>query len=399
MNSIIPLITVWAAHFIVDFMVGIWSVFKTISGLDIGIAGIIAGLCGFLGEGSQLFFGPLTDRGYKKILVVTGLILATASAFLSYMNAYTLFFLLYLCTCLGSGAFHPPAVSMAGGLTQSRKSLFIAIFATGGSLGMACSQIVFSKVHAHFEGSTWLLIAPALSLACVCIAMGYWRKEPLLGSPHSRPAFGREMFRTYFQNKSLKMLYIAQVFNQTISWGAIFILPDILATRGYEPEIAFGGGHFVYIMGGVLMMIPSGYFADRFSSRLVILTASAIGMVLLYAFLFFPYLPVYLLLPLLACVGATLGILQPVSVGLGNKIGKEFPGLVSAFTMGLVWCFSEMIGPGCVGLFTHLFEEDAPAKALMLLCLLFPPAIYAAYLLPKEEVAQALAKEGLSAVE
>lgn len=399
MNTVIPLITVWLAHFIVDFMVGIWSVFKTISALDIGVAGLIAGLCGFLGEGSQLLFGSLTDRGYKKILVVLGLILSSGSALLGYMNGYFLFFIMYLFTCLGSGAFHPPAVSLVGGLTQSKKGLFIAIFATGGSLGMACSQIVFSSVHSRFGGDTAVLLVPALALALLCLLFGYWKKDSQPASMTKRPAFGLEMFRTYFQNRSLKMLYITQVFNQTISWAAIFILPDILASRGYEPEIAFGGGHFVYIMGGVLMMIPSGFIADRYSARSVILTANFLGMILIYTFLSMPFLPVAYLLPLLAAAGAALGILQPVSVALGNKIGKEHPGLVGAFTMGLVWCVSEMAGPGGVGLLSQFFTEDAPAKALMGLCMLYPVAIFAAFQLPREEKTPELAKVDVTAVE
>lgn len=396
MNTLVTLSMLWMAHFLVDFMVGVWSVFKTISGLDIGMAGLIAGACGLMGEGSQVFFGPLTDRGYKKILIVFGLLMSASCVMLAGVNTYLLFFLLYLLTCIGSGAFHPPAVALTGSLTQSRKGVFIAIFSTGGSLGLALSQILFAKTHNYFNGNTLILLIPTALLAFLYLSMGFWQKEPKREGPPPIP-FGREMFRTYFRDPSLRTLYFMQVCNQTLSWAAIFILPDILATRGYPEEIAFGGGHMVYILGGVLMMIPSGFLADRFSARAVILTASTTGMVLFFTFLSMPFLPILYLMPLLAIVGASLGLVQPVAVALGNKLGKKNPGLVSAFTMGMVWCVAEMAGPGSVGLLTKLFSEDAPAKALMVMGILYPVLILTAYRLPYTD--EVLATETPSAVE
>ncbi len=393
MNStFFSLILLWLAHFLVDFMIGIWAVFKTISGLDLGLAGLIAASCGFIGEGSQLIFGPMTDRGFKKRLIMIGLALTAASALLANANSYWVFFLLYLCTCIGSGAFHPPAVAYIGGLTEKRKSLFIAIFTTGGSLGLACSQLVFTTTHSYFEGHTLVLLVPSFLLASYCLFAGFGGREQLLEKKEP-PRFGLSMFRDYFKNRSLRVLYLTQVSNQTIAWATLFILPDILVSRGYEENIAFGGGHLVYILGGVLMMIPSGLIADRYSSRKVILVASGVGAVLFYTFLLLPSLPVTYLLPVLAMMGATLGTIQPVAVAMGNRIGRSNPGLVSAFTMGLVWCVSESAGPGGVGILTHFFDTDAPGKALMVMGALFPGLILAAYYLPEE------AKDDVKAME
>lgn len=383
MNTFITLFIVWTAHFLVDFMVGVWSVYKTMAGVDLGVAGLIAAACGFVGEGSQIFFGPLTDRGHKKQLIVLSLVLTSASALLVYTNAYFFYFLLFLCTCIGSGAFHPPAVALTGGLTENRKGLFIAIFATGGSLGLALSQLIYSKAHSYFMGETLILIAPSAILLSICLFLGFMKKDKGSSSSQAHGFFGWDVIRNYFKNYSLKMLYLTQICSQTISWSVIFILPDILMSRGYDPLIAFGGGHFAFIMGGVLTMIPSGLFADRYSSRTVILIASSIGMLLFYSFLSMPFLSETYLLILLALAGSMLGIIQPVAVALGNQLGKKNPGLVSAFTMGMVWCVSEMVGPGSVGILTHVFTKDAPAKALMVMGMLFPSLIYCAYRLPR----------------
>jgi FSR family fosmidomycin resistance protein-like MFS transporter len=384
MNSFITLIVVWTAHFLVDFMVGVWSVFKTMAGLDLGIAGLIAAGCGLVGEGSQIFFGPLTDKGYKRQLILLALVLTSASALLVYTDYYMFYFFLFLCTCIGSGAFHPPAVALTGALTEKRKALFIAIFSTGGSLGLALSQIIYSKAHQYFLGDTVVLLTPSAILFVICVILGFWQKEQPPAQIASNKRLGWALIRNYFKNPSLKMLYFTQVCSQTISWSIIFILPDILNSREYDASIAFGGGHFAFIMGGVLMMIPSGLIADRFSPRSYILFASCAGSVLLFTFLSMPFLSEGYLLAVLMLTGSMLGTIQPVAVALGNQLGKANPGLVSAFTMGMVWCVAEMLGPGGVGLLSGLFTEDAPAKATILMALLcLPSLILCAYQLPK----------------
>ena len=124
---VLSLALLWAAHFLVDFMLGVWSVYKTIAGLDLAAAGLIAALCAFTGEGAQLFFGSLSDRGHGKRLIVFGVVLTAVNALLALTNSYALVFFLFLATCIGSGAFHPCAVALVGGLTDRQNWLFIAV--------------------------------------------------------------------------------------------------------------------------------------------------------------------------------------------------------------------------------------------------------------------------------
>lgn len=383
MSVIVPLTLLWIGHFLVDFMLGIWSVFKTMSALDLGIAGIMAAIAAFIGEGAQVFFGNLSDRGYRNRLILVGIFLASANVFLAFTESYALLLLLFMMTCIGSGAFHPTAVSLIGSLTSRQKGLYISIFSSGGALGMALSQMIFTQTHTYFNGNTLLLIIPSILIIFVLIACGYFKKTAREEGSSQHASFNLQMFRDYFKDIPLRRLYIAQVCNQTIFWGTIFLLPDVLVTRGYEPSIAYGGGHFAFIIGSAFMMIPSGYLADRFSPRSVILVCSLSGMIFFYTLLFIPFLSPFYLIPLLAVAGSFLGVVQPVAVALGNELGKKNPGMVSAFTMGLVWCVSETIGPAGSGLLSKLFVEDAPAKSLMVFGLLFPVLLYSAYKLPQ----------------
>ena len=382
MSALVPLTLLWIGHFLVDFMLGIWSVFKTMSALDLGLAGLMAAAAAFIGEGAQLFFGNLSDRGYRNRLILVGIFLASANVFLAFTESYVLLLLLFMTTCIGSGAFHPTAVSLIGSLTSRQKGLYISIFSSGGALGMALSQMIFTQTHTHFNGNTLLLIIPSMLLVLVLLACGYFKKIQKEGGTAPHASFSLSMFRDYFKDAALRRLYIAQVCNQTIFWGTIFLLPDVLVTRGYDPSIAYGGGHFAFIIGSAFMMIPSGYLADRFSPRKVILICSLMGMLFFYLLLFIPFLSTIYLIPLLAIAGSFLGVVQPVAVALGNELGKKNPGMVSAFTMGLVWCVAETIGPAGSGLLSKLFVEDAPAKSLMVFGLLFPVLLYSVYKLP-----------------
>ena len=369
-------------------MLGIWSVYKTMSFFDLAIAGLIASACAFIGEGAQLIFGNLSDRGHRKRLIMIGIVLASANGLLAFTQHYTALFCLFLMTCIGSGAFHPAAVAMISGLTEKWKGLYIAIFACGGAFGMASSQIIFAKTHSYFEGNTLPLLIPSGILFILLLAFRYYQKEDLNTQDTQRSAIGLKMIGEYFKDKNLSMLYITQVCNQIIFWGTIFLLPDVLITRGYDEKIAYGGGHMAFIIGSAFMMIPSGYFADRYSHRKVILYSSFFAMILFYIFLFMPELSSLNLILILLVAGAFLGVVQPIAVALGNELGKKNPGMASAFTMGLVWCVSETIGPVGTGLMSKLFVEDAPAKSLMAFGVLFPIMLYTAYQLPVVSVMQ-----------
>jgi MFS transporter, FSR family, fosmidomycin resistance protein len=384
MQIAIPLILLWCAHFLVDFMLGMWSVYKTMSFFDLGIAGGIAACAAIIGEGSQLLFGSLSDQGHSKRLILLGLLLAMGNVFLPFTSTYVIVLLFFTITCIGSGAFHPCAASYIGGLTERQKGLFISIFASGGALGMAISQMAFAKTYTYFEGNTLILALPTIALALILIAFGYLKKgERASGASHSM--INMEVIKNYFQDRPLKMLFILQVCNQIVFWGTIFLLPDVLVSRGYDADIAFGGGHMAFIIGSAFTMIPSGFLADRFSPRIVIAVSTVLGMIFYFSFLLIPNLsPSYLLL-LLLLAGSTIGVVQPLAVALGNELGRKNPGIVSAFTMGLVWCVSESIGPAGTGLVSKLFTEDAPAKSLMIFGSLFPVLLYAASQLPASQ--------------
>lgn len=377
------LLLAWLGHFLVDLMIGIWPVYKSMAHLNLAAAGAVVALGAFIGEGAQLLFGSLSDRGYRKAVLVFGTLAIAGSAFLAYSTVYFVMFGLYLLTCLGSGAFHPSMASLMNTLRPEKRGLLMAIFASGGSVGLASSQLIFTNVYSFFEGHTYILAIPSLFVAACLLLYPLPKVKAAVGG---HPKMSWRDITALFRHQHLRTLYFAQVANQTLMWGLIFILPDALKTLGYEDWVCFGGGHMCLILGAFIMVIPAGYLADKYSVRRVLLYAGLISFVAFYLMIFFGGLSITFILLTLAVLGASLGIANPLSVALGNRLMPSKPGLVSAFLMGLVWCISEAIGPGGVGVLSTFFEDYGPIKALAILGVFFLVNIYCTMQLPEEEV-------------
>jgi FSR family fosmidomycin resistance protein-like MFS transporter len=362
-------------------MLGIWPVYKSMAQLDLAKAGLVVAMGALIGEGAQLFFGAFSDRGYRKHLMILGLFLGIASTFLSQFTHYGILFCLYFLTCLGSASFHPAASGLMSSLISTRRGLLMTIFASGGSLGLAFSQLIFLYLYTNMNGQTYWLALPVIFLAIFLVFFRF----PILPSPPSSKKGILKDFKTFFGYFPLKMLYISQVANQSILWGTIFILPDALKTLGLTEWVCYGGGHLCFILGGACMMIPAGYLSDKYSPRQVIFYAGLISCTMFYIVLFLGSFSVWITLSSLFILGASLTLVNPIGIALGVHYVPEKAGSISAFLMGLVWCVSEALGPGSVGLMATFFESYAPIKALAVLGLLFLVQIYATFLLPQEE--------------
>lgn len=372
-------------HFSVDLMLGIWPLYKTMAGIDLAKAGIVVGIGAFLGEGSQLLFGSLSDKGYRKALIVIGTLIASANAFIGLTTETSLLFLCYLLTCIGSGCFHPAASSLANSIVPEKRGLLMGVFGAAGSLGLGLSQLIFLFTYQHFEGNTIPLALLALLSSFGLLFLAFPKKET-----KKTALLPIKTLVSLFKNRGLRTLYFLQVASQSILWGAVFILPDVLKAYGHSEVVAFGLGHLVFLLGGGMMMIPMGYLSDIFSGRQVLLAATVSGFCSFYLFIFFGAYSAPLALLLLFVTGASMGIINPVGVSFGTRLEPNAPGAVSALLMGLVWCISEGIGPGGVGLLSTLFDDAyAPVKAFALLGSLFIIQLFGAFALPKHVPAEA----------
>lgn len=371
------------SHFVIDFMLSIWPVYKTIAHIDLAAAGLLLAGAVVVGELMQLIFGKLIDKGRFRLLLIIGPLLGTAAVLFPYVGTYPLFLLLITCVCIGSAAVHPTCVSVLGGLDIKRRALLMCSFQTAGTIGMGVGQLSFTWAYEQLAGHTLILAIPTVIL---CALLFITEKRLPFAAPQHKEHVSLKMILQFFRSKSLFALYIIQLTSQTVLWSLVFLLPDFLESKKLSEWVCFGGGTLVMMLGGSVTAVLAGSLADKLSPIKTIFGSLLAACLAFYAFVATPFESTWLLLTLLFLVGGFLGAISPLVLVMGNSLVPSHRGLVSAFLMGLVWIVSEGAGIGMSGVVADLFSEDRPAKALTCFgALLFIGTFFAYKLLPSRQ--------------
>lgn len=359
-------------HLAVDCCSGIWPVFKTLARLDLATAGLIATIGSMTGNGLQLAFGVLADRGFRKRLIVAGVAVSGAVTLAPWAaGSYLLMGALVLLTHVGSAAFHPSATGTAAGLSRQRVGFMIAMFLAGGYLGYSLSQLVFSAVYERAPRLT-----PLIALLPLGLAAAAWAVLPATAEPRRQASLDWRLLRVSF--RALAPLFAVQTIASAINVSLIFLLPDLLVSRQAAPWVVCGGGHFALIAGGCLSLLPAGHASDRWGARRMLVfanltTALALGLLLSRSSAGFVDLVLVL------AVGAFNGIHNIVAVAEGNRLLPGQASGVSALLMGLPWCLAA-VGPVIAGVLADPARGGTPAAALGYFLLLIPLGFAAALL-------------------
>jgi FSR family fosmidomycin resistance protein-like MFS transporter len=361
-------------HLAVDLCSAIWPIYKTVAGLDLAKAGLIATVGSLLGNGLQPVFGVLADRGWRKSVLVGGLVCAGAVTWAPYVSSYWLLFCLVLMTSLGSAAFHPSGTGVAGALSERRTGVMVAGFLIGGYVGFGLSQLIFTAIYRANPGATAALsLVPLLTAVAVASVLP---KTP--GNGHSLDQW-KQALRA--EIGPLRSLFLVQLFGSAINLGVVFVLPDLLVARGAPTWVAQGGGHAALVLGGAVALLPAGHAADRFGARSVLVVTNVLaGALLVWLVLSPSYSP--LALAVIAGFGAFNGANNVVLVAEGNRL---FPGqgsAASALLMGLPWCVAS-VAPMIVGVLADPVRGGSPAAALGWLSLCVPCTLVVSALMPR----------------
>ena len=363
------LLALVGGHCAVDCCSGIWPVFKTLAHLDLATAGLIATIGSMAGNGLQIAFGVLADRGWRKRLIVTGVAAAGTVTLAPWaVRSYPMMGALVLVTNVGSAAFHPSATGAAANLSRRRVGFMIAVFLAGGYLGYSLSQVLFSAVYDSAPTLTPVIALLPLTMA-VAIAFGL----PPSREAHPQPGVQWRALRGHLGR--LAPLFAVQAFASAVNVSLIFLLPDLLVSRHAAPWIVRGGGHFALIAGGCLSLVPAGQASDRWSARRMLVfanltTALALGLLLTRRG------ASTLDLVLVMAVGAFNGINNVTAVAEGNRLLPGQASGVSALLMGLPWSVAAL-GPVIAGVLADPARGGTPAGALGWFMLLMPLGLVA----------------------
>ncbi|MEX1012262.1 MAG: MFS transporter [Waddliaceae bacterium] len=324
------LIVILIGHFVVDFMLGIFPIYKTMTNIDVSLAGMIMG-CGLIvGESAQLVIGYFSDRGFQKLFMASGVLLGGSLSLLSSTQHPFLLFLIVLSCYLGSAAFHPSASSMVCRLSSKSQGSLLSLFAAGGMIGAAVSQILFVQVMHFFNNSTVILILPAL-LVSFSIVMNV----PIANTPKTEEKNFKRQFGILWKRRgSILPLYGMQIINQVLIVSIMFLMPDLFTEKGLPAGFSFGGAQLSLICGGIMFNLFNAKFNNLCNPRAMLGGLMITGMLILYT-LIAVKLDLMLAVVLTVSLGAALTTLQPIILTEGNRaIPEESRGIINGLLLG-----------------------------------------------------------------
>ncbi|MFC1642569.1 MFS transporter [Myxococcota bacterium] len=350
---------------------GIWPVFKSLALVGLAEAGLIATVSQMVGHGLQLGFGVLGDRGWRKALLAAGVLGAGAVVFLPYVSGFPAWMALMLAAAMGSAAFHPSGAGTASALSARRTGVMTAVFLSGGYLGYAASQLVFTATHRATQGRTAVLF-----LIPLLISLALWRLPPQ--APHHARSLADWKRALATQSRPLGALVVVQLCLSSTTQALVFLLPELLLTRSVPSWVAHGGGHAAFVLGGCVALLPAGHARDRLGARPVLVAVSLAASVA-YFHLLFGSSHAGIALLALASFGALAGAANVVSVAEGNRLLPGQGGAVSSLLMGIPWCLASL-APMIAGVLADPALGGSPQVGLAWVGLCAPCAVLASLL-------------------
>ena len=361
-------------HLAVDSCSGIWPIFKTLAGLDLAWAGLVATIAGMSGNILQLLFGFLADRGLRRAVLVTGIAASGAVAAVSLTTNATWHVVLVTLAALGSGAFHPTAAGAAGSMGGARKGVFVALFLAGGYAGYGFSQLAFATLYQWTPALTLVLAGLPLLAA---LANGVFPPPLVTPAAGGVRAWATSIARAL---PRLSPLFAIQLLSSAAVVSVVFLLPDLLLARAAPYWMVAGGAHAAFVLGGCASLLPSGHLADRYGARTVLVISNVLAGIALAGLLGWGHGVASL--GLVAAFGFFSGANNVVVVAEGTRLFPDRAAATSAILMGLPWCLASL-SPAVAGLLATPDFTGSPAVTLGIMGLAMPATAVLATRLPR----------------
>ena len=365
----------WIAHFALDALMGFWTIHKTVAGLDIVKAGAIASVALLLGNGMQIIFGYLGDRGWRNVLLPLSMVLAANMCFLSITDNYVVLGAMVLLAFLGSAAFHPIGAGVAAQLMPQRRALMTSVFLTGGYAGYGVSQLMYAELYSHGPSAvaSFVLLPFIGGILLMLLPKVKKRSPPRLGEMW-RESVGKRM--------TLVTLYVLIVCVAMANLGMLFLLPEIMMAYGASEWMIYGGAHMIWILSGGLGLLPFGFLSDRIGPRQTMLFAN-VGSCLVMTLLLtaFGSSDVHL-----ACLfmlfGLCSGACHPIAIAYGNALMPTHGGTISGVFMGGAWALGGL-GPLLLSWIAADMQIVSMQQALLVVVCFWVLTVVFALLLPR----------------
>lgn len=368
---------VTAAHLMLDFYMTLtpplWAIFKAHFNLSVAQFSILPALITVCGSVTQPFMGYFSDGRNRMALVALGLLICGLFiSLIGFSPSVYIFATFLICAAFGSSLFHPTAGGLVTALAPGRANLSMAIFLTGGTLGMAIAPITGTQIVEHYGLSgLWIVVFPVLILS----PMIFWASRSA-SIAERRPQAGKIDFSLLraAETRPLWTLYAISVFRSLIHTGFVSFTAILGEMRGWSTG-KIGWVFTGYLLASTLGRLSGGYLADRFSPRAILAFSSASSALFHLAFCLTEG-PLSIAAFWLAGYLFDLGI--TTNIVLAQRVLPQNTSTATGLMMGFSWSVAgaAMLGVG------RLAEYTSVATSLAVVSLFLIPAALLVAALP-----------------
>lgn len=252
--------------------------------LSYSMAGIIILASNLTSSVVQPFFGIISDREVKPLLLPAGCLIAGIGfALLPLSSGYLQVLFLVVVSGLGIASFHPEGFKTAHRFIGARPAVGMSVFSFGGNLGFALGPIIslFIVTRLGFSSLSLMLVFSLLFLAVLC---PLWKN---LNSPKTKkPGEGQKKASAgSLYSSSIVILVGTVIVRSWIHAGLTSYIPFYyIDYLGGDPVQA---GKLVssFLIGGVVGTLAGAPLADRWGHKQYLIL-SMLAASLLFPFFF-----------------------------------------------------------------------------------------------------------------
>ena len=352
------------AHFCTDiynsFIPTIMPVLIRQFGLSLSQAGFYSSFLPLVSAFFQPIFGLIADRMRTRTFIILGPIIAGIFVCLcAYVKEIWQLLPLLFIAALGIGAFHPPAVAMAGELAKrdTDHSPSVAKFIVAGTLGASVSSyLVYLLLGPENNIHNLIYAVPIGLIGGLAVAFTVPKMEIQVRKPFS-PEVWKE------KAKSLLLLVLIVISRSMVVISLMIFIPELLYLEASQSLKIGAIGILVFHTANALGSVVGSYTEKRFGPANIMIFSFIAGIPFIWFFLETKSLV------LLFIGGFIVNMTQAINVSLAQKLIPENAATVSSLTMGFGWGIATL-GMPLIGYFADIWGLASALKYNALIFLL-----------------------------
>lgn len=389
-NPVYPMmVMIGVCHLINDTMQAVIPAMYPLLERDLGLTftqlGLISFVLNMFASLLQPAVGFMTDKKPMPYALPIGMMSSFIGLSLLILSThYWMILVSVIFLGFGSAVFHPEGSRVSFMAAGNKRGLAQSIYQVGGNAGQALAPLISAFLILPFgmKGASAVLVLTSIGIFMLTKISGWYKrqleeeklskvKKVLVSSlpPLTKKQVGLALglllviifARSFYVTNitSFYIFYLEDEYGLTITTGQIFV--------------------FIFMALGVVGTYFGGSLSDRIGRKNVILLSVVVPIPLC---LVLPYVPLWLIVPLLVVIGGLIMISFSVTVVYAQELVPSKIGTMAGLTVGVAF------GMGAIGaIVIGMLMDSIGIKETMIVVSVLPLLLLVAFLLPKDKVA------------